>query len=170
MSRPIILNVLVFFVYWFFQVLILKNAVMFHVAFCFLYIGFLLLLPAETNPLVLMLIGFILGFSIDVFYDSLGLHALASVLIMYLRNYWLAALTPQGGYDANVLPSMANNGLQWFLTYSVPLIFVHHVVLFYTEAGGFDYFWHTLIKVLASMGFTVLALVLVEYVFPGRRS
>jgi|SRR5690606_24466961 hypothetical protein len=170
MNRSIVLNVLVFFVYLFFQVLILKNAVMFHVAFCFLYIGFLLLLPVETNPLILMLIGFALGFSIDVFYDSLGLHAFASVLVMYLRNYWLAALTPQGGYDANVLPSLANNGLQWFLTYALPLIFVHHLVLFYTEAGGFDYFWHTLVKVLASTLYTLLALVIVEYIFPGRKS
>ncbi|MBX2964587.1 MAG: Rod shape-determining protein MreD [Cyclobacteriaceae bacterium] len=170
MNRSIILSVVVFFVYLFFQVLILKNAVMFHVAFCFLYIGFLLLLPVETNPLVLMLVGFILGFSIDVFYDSLGLHALASVFIMYLRNYWLAALTPQGGYDANVLPSLANNGLQWFLTYAVPLIFLHHLVLFFTEAGGFDYFWNTLLKVAASTVYTLLMLAIIEYVFPGRKS
>ncbi len=170
MSRSIVVQVLVFFIYLFFQVIILKNAVMFHVAFCFLYVGYLLLMPVENNPLILMALGFVMGFSVDVFYDSLGLHALASVLLMYVRNYWLAGLTPQGGYDANALPSVANNGVQWFITYALPLIFLHHAVLFYTEAGGFDYFWHTLIKVITSTAYTLLVMLIVEYVFPGRRS
>jgi len=170
MNRSGIIQALVFFVYLFFQVLILKNAVMFHVAFCFLYIGYLLLLPVETNSLLMMALGFIMGFAVDIFYDSMGLHALSCVFIMYVRNYWLAGLTPQGGYDANALPSVANNGVQWFSTYAFPLIFLHHILLFYTEAGGFDYFWHTLIKVIASTGYTLLVMLIIEYVFPGRRS
>ena len=83
MSRSVILQVISFFLYLFFQVLILKNVVLFDTAFCFLYLGFLLLLPVETNPLVLMGVGFLLGFSVDMFYDSLGIHAGAAVFIMY---------------------------------------------------------------------------------------
>src|SRR3954463_6991862 len=104
MSKVSILQVISFFVYLFYQVLILKNVVLFHTSFCFLYLAYLLLLPVESNPLFLMAIGFIMGFFVDVFYDSLGLHALACVLITYIRNYWLNMITPQGGYDSNAIP------------------------------------------------------------------
>lgn len=170
MIRLGIIQGILFFIYLFFQVLILKNAVLFHTAFCFLYVVFLLSLPVETSKIILMLVGFAMGFMIDIFYDSLGLHALASVLIMYLRNYWLMALTPQGGYDSSSVPSLTSYGPQWFITYALPLLFVHHTILFFTEAGGFDYFWHTLTKVLASTAFTMAAVLIVEYIFPGRRS
>jgi hypothetical protein len=155
--------------YLFFQVLILKNAVLFHTAFCFFYIGALLSLPVDSNPLLLMLFGFGLGFIVDIFYDSLGLHAMACVSIMFARNHWLTALTPQGGYNLNASPNLAVYGPQWFIVYVVPLIFLHHSLLFFTEAGGFDYFWNTIVKILASMLYTLLVIVLVEYIFPGKR-
>lgn len=169
MNRSTIIQALSFFMYLFFQVLILKNAVLFHTAFCFIYIAYLLLLPVETNPLLLMLIGFLMGVVMDMFYDSLGLHALSCVLIMYLRNYWLARLTPQGGYDSNAVPGIGMSGVQWFLVYITPMILVHQAVLFFTEVGGFQYFWFTLVKVLTSTLYTILVIFIVQYLFPGGR-
>lgn len=169
MSRSGILQIISFFFYLAFQVVILKHAVLFHSAFCFLYIAFLLLLPIETNPLFLMLLGFIAGILVDMFYDSLGLHALATVFIMYLRNTWLARLTPQGGYDSNAIPDLGMNGMQWFLIYLMPLIFVHHALLFFTEVGGFQYFGFTFMKVVYSTLYTTLVILIVQYLFPGGR-
>ncbi|HEY3430137.1 MAG TPA: Rod shape-determining protein MreD [Cyclobacteriaceae bacterium] len=169
MTRSNIIQAISFFVYLFFQVLILKNAVLFHTAFCFLYVAYLLLLPVESNPLWMMILGLIMGFFIDMFYDSLGLHALSCVLIMYLRNYWLARLTPQGGYDNGAVPSIAASGIQWFLVYIVPILFLHHAVLFFTEAGGFQYFGFTLWKVLCSTVYTTIVILIVQYLFPGGR-
>lgn len=169
MTRSNIIQAISFFLYLFFQVLILKNSVLFHTAFCFLYIAYLLLLPVETNPLWLMLVGFVMGFFIDMFYDSLGLHVLSCVLIMYIRNFWLARLTPQGGYDNSAIPGVAASGLQWFLVYAFPLIFVHHAVLFFTEVGGFQYFGFTIIKVLCSTVYTTIVILIVQYLFPGGK-
>lgn len=169
MNRSGIIQVISFFLHLAFQLVILKNAALFHSAFCFIYVAYLLLLPVETNPLFLMLLGFVMGFVVDMFYDSLGLHALSSVLIMYLRNYWLARLTPQGGYDNSAIPGIAN-GMQWFLVYTVPLILVHHSVLFFTEVGGFHYFGFTTLKIILSTLFTTLVMLIVQYLFPsGKR-
>lgn len=169
MSRVSILQVISFFVYLFYQVLILQNVVLFHSAFCFLYVVYLLLLPVESNPIALMGIGFAMGFAVDMFYESIGLHAFACVLVMYVRNYWLNSLTPQGGYDSNSVPSMALNGTQWFLVYVAPMVFLHHAFLFFLEAGGFGMFWFTLWKVIASTLFTILAILIAQLLFPGRR-
>jgi len=164
-----IIQAFFFFVYLLAQVLLFKRLVLFDTSFCFVYVGFILLLPNETNNLVLMLIAFALGFCIDIFYDSLGLHALALVTVAYIRNYWLNAITPQGGYDANMSPSLALNGLQWFLVYALPLVFVHHAVLFFVEAGGFGLFWFTMLKIIASLLFTTSILLMLQYLSTPRK-
>ena len=169
MSRIGIPQIVAFFVYLLYQVMILQNVVLFHTAFCFLYVAYLLLLPVETNPLALMGIGFVMGFAVDMFYESIGLHAFACVFVMYVRNYWLSSITPQGGYDSNVTPSMALGGFQWFVVYALPLVFVHHLMLFYMEAGGFGMFWFTLWKTIVSTFFTTLVILIAQFLFPGRR-
>ena len=169
MNRSGIFHIAYFFLYLMAQVLLFKKLVLFDTSFCFLYVAFVLLLPIEINHLVLMLIGFILGFTIDIFYDSLGLHALALVLVAYLRNYWLASITPQGGYESGSGPTLAANGFQWFLVYTMPLVFVHHAVLFFVEAGGFGLFWFTMLKVMGSLLFTLSVMTMLQYLSLPRR-
>ena len=169
MSRLGIFQIISFFVYLFLQVLLLRNVVLFHTAFCFVYIAYLFLFPVDSNPLLLMGLGFLLGFTVDVFYESLGMHAFACVLIMYVRNYWLNLITPQGGYDPHVIPSMAMSGPRWLMVYMMPLIFLHHALLFYIEAGGFGLFWFTLWKIIASTFFTMLVIMIIQFLFPQRR-
>jgi len=160
-----ILRIISFFLFLLMQVLLFKNAVLFHTAFCFLYVLYLLTFPVETNPLLLMAIAFALGLSIDIFYDSIGLHAMASIGMVYIRGYWLSRITPQGGYDRNSIPTLSSNGLQWFIVYALPLVFVHHLILFFVEAGGATYFWFTLLKVFMSTLFTVLTIVIAQMLF-----
>ncbi|MFN5430587.1 MAG: Rod shape-determining protein MreD [Cyclobacteriaceae bacterium] len=119
--------------------------------------------------LLLMLIAFLLGISVDIFYNSLGLHTMALVLLAYLRNHWLATITPQGGYDIGTPPTLAANGLQWFLVYTLPLVFVHHLVLFFVEASGFTLFWYTMLKAISSLLFTMAVMLLLQYLSLDRR-
>ncbi len=168
MNRSGLFAVIYFVLYLLAQVMLFRQLVLFNTAFCFIYVAFILLLPIETNTITLMLSGFLLGFGIDIFYDSLGLHALSLVLVAYVRNYWLTTITPQGGYDAGEGPTLASNGLQWFLVYSLPLLFIHHAVLFFLEAGGFGVFWYTMSKIVTSLLFTMTILLLFQY-FSFRR-
>jgi hypothetical protein len=169
MNRSVIAFIIQFFLFGIAQIVLFKRLVLFDRAFCLLYVAFILLLPIDTNHLILMLLAFLLGFSIDIFYDSLGLHAMSLVAVAYLRNYWLSAITPQGGYDSGTPPTLAANGLQWFLVYTLPLLFVHHVLLFFVEAGGFHNFWFTMMKVIASLFFTLTVLLLLQYMQRSSR-
>ncbi|HEY5690210.1 MAG TPA: rod shape-determining protein MreD [Cyclobacteriaceae bacterium] len=169
MSRSGILHFLSFFIYLIVQVVLMKHLVLFNTAFCFIYIAFILFLPIETNTLLLMVLGFILGFLVDIFYDSLGIHASALVLIGFLRNIWLSRITPQGGYDSGEDPTLAANGVQWFIVYTLPIIFIHHFTLFFIEAGGFGLLSYTFSKVFFSTIFTFLILLLLQYLQSGQR-
>ena len=59
-------------------------------------------------------------------------------------------------------PAIAN-GVQWFLVYCVPLVFVHLALLFFVEAGGFGLFWFTMLKIMASLVFTVGVMVILQF-------
>lgn len=168
MSRSGIILSISFFLFFIFQVILFKKLVLFNTAFCFIYVAFILLLPIETNPIALMLTSFGLGLLLDIFYDHQGMHAAATVAVAYVRNYWLTAITPQGGYDAGAIPTLANNGFTWFITYSIPLITLHHLILFFIDAGGFNLIGITLLKSLNSVLFTMMVLLLHQYVFYQR--
>lgn len=169
MIRSGIVQVILFIVYVLVQVVLLKNLVLFDSAFCFLYVAFILLLPFELSTVFIVLIGFLVGFTIDIFYSSMGLHAFATVLMGYLRNYWLSVITPQGGYDVGNSPTIASNGVQWFLVYAIPLVFIHHFVLFFLEASGFDMFWFTMLKIMGSLMFTMIVIFFLQLLVPQRR-
>lgn len=164
-NRSVIFQFFSFIAYVLVQVIFLRNVVLFDRAFCFIYIGFLFFLPVETNRPLLLLLGFLTGLVIDAFYDSVGMHAAACVLVMFLRNVWLRMLTPQGGYDPGVVPSLRLNGTQWFLMYVTPLILVHHAALLFLEAAGFHMMTITLVKVLLSSFFTLIAIIVSQILF-----
>lgn len=166
MSSRVYISVVVSFIaYLLVQILLLKNFILFDTAFCFLYIGFILMLPLEIGPLLLMVISFAMGLSVDIFYDSIGINAASSVLIGFLRPYWLKIVTPRGGYEEVIIPNLKTLDFGWFFTYSLPLIFIHHFALFFIEAGGFGMFFFTISKVLFSTALTFFILVLTQYLF-----
>ncbi|MEQ8924174.1 MAG: Rod shape-determining protein MreD [Fulvivirga sp.] len=171
MGSKFTLHIVSFFSYVLVQALILQNVVLFDKAFCLAYVAFLLCLPVDIGILMGLLLGFITGLSVDIFYDTLGMHAFACVFIMFIRSYWLNMITPQGGYDVGSLPTINLNGWQWMLGYIFPIVFVHHLVLFYIEASSFGLFWFTLSKVILSTFFTTGVIFIGQYLFyRSRRS
>jgi hypothetical protein len=146
------------------QVTVLKNLVLGNYSSCFIYILPLLLIPLEVSAIALMATGFLYGISIDTFYDTPGIHAASAVLIMYLRPGLIRILTPGGGYDAGTQISAAELGWGWVLSYLIPLIFIHHVALFFIEAGNLGMFWVTLGKATMSSIFTLVVSLIILYI------
>lgn len=168
-SRYILQQGVNFIVYILLQIFIVRNLVVFDVAFSFVYVAFLLLLPIEAATITLMLLGFTTGLVVDMFYNTFGIHAAACVFIMYIRRYWIDALTPRGGYDIGAIPSPIMMGFRWFTTYALPLILVHHAIIFFIEYGGFDLFYYTSVKVLASTAFTFTLVTVIQYIIHTPR-
>lgn len=154
-----------FVLYLLLQVTIVRNMVLFDVAFCYVYVAFLLLFPFEIRPVPLMIIGFICGLLIDIFYDTLGMHAAGCVLIAFLRPYWAKAVPPRGGYEMGMKPTIKVMGFIWFLIFTLPLIFIHHFVLFFVEVGGLHLLGFTIVKVISSTMLTFLVIVILQYLF-----
>lgn len=145
------------------QILLFDNLVLFSTGFCFVYIAFLLFLPIHINRVLLLFLGFIVGFTVDVFYDTMGIHAAASVLLAFLRPHVLNLLTPRDGYDTNDSANLHVMGWRWFLAYALILIAVHHAAVFFLEIISFE--WYTLVKILLSTLFTGVVIVILQLLF-----
>lgn len=165
MNRYYLHKVITFFLYVVAQALIFNKMVLFGTAHSFVYVAFLLTLPFELAVIPGMFIGLALGLGIDAFTNTFGLHAAASVLLMYVRPMLISGLAPQGGYQPGAAPRPQFMGLGWFTSYALVLIFVHHLVIFFIEFGGFDLFWSTILKVVASTAYSFLLIIIIQYTF-----
>ena len=151
------------------QIFLLKNLALFGIAFCFLYLIGILNFPTSIPQIPLLLISFVLGLFIDVFYDTLGIHALAATFMAFLRPFWLKIISPSGGYDDNTDPSIAEMGVGWYVSYTWPLIFSFCLLFFITDQLGTGRFLTALNKSFFSSTFTVLLAIIVQLLFFKRR-
>lgn len=147
------------------QIFFLKNLALFGLAFGFLYLLGILLLPTSIQSFPLMLIAFFMGLAIDVFYETIGMHAAASTLMAFLRPIWLKVTSPSGGYDEIEEPSLSELGLGRFISYSFPLIFIFSVAFFIADQWGTGSFFGVINKSILSSIFTLLLVILVQLLF-----
>ena len=151
------------------QILLLKNLALFGVAFCFIYLLAILSFPISMRSFPLILISFGLGLLVDVFYDTLGLHASATTLMAFLRTYWLKAISPNVGYDDANNPTLNEMGIGWYLSYSLPLVFAFSLMFFIADQWGVGGWYGALNKSLFSSIFTVILAIIVQLLFFKRR-
>ena len=156
-------NILRFVLLVFFQVFILNNLQFGGFINPFVYILFILLLPFETPKWFLLVIAFILGFTIDLFFHTPGIHASATVFMAFFRPYVLDYFAPRDGYEPGAFPRVYYFGFVWFLKYTALLVLAHHVFLFYLEVFRFSDFFITLGRVILSWLFSVFFIVSIQY-------
>ncbi len=163
MSGLIANNALRFIFLILFQALILNNIELGGYVNPYLYILFILWLPFEMQLWVTLLLGFLLGFFMDVFTGTMGLHIAASVFLAYCRAFVLKILAPREGYEFGLRPNIQDMGVPWFVTYSGIMIFLHHGALIFVEAFRFSEFFHTLLRVFLSSIFTFILVTLSQF-------
>ena len=161
--REIVSSVFLFLLYLILQILLVRNLVLFDYAFCFVYIACILLLPNETSLTLLLVIAFVTGIIIDTFYDTLGMHAAASVLMAYFRPLIVRAQIDVPGLETRIEFSLNQLGVWPFFRYVLILALIHHSALFFIEASSLSLFIPTLIRVAASTLFTTISIVLIQF-------
>lgn len=167
MSRNLILLIVTFLVLALFQVLVLKYMVLFGVGFCFLYLMALLFLPLEMGFAGAMITGLVLGLTVDIFYNTTGIHAAASVFIMFIRPYWMSINKPRSGYEVSDLPMISNYGLTWFVIYALPLIALHSLTVFLIESGG-QLIGLSALKMFVTSIISLVFMVSIQYLFYSK--
>jgi hypothetical protein len=161
--------VLIFIVLVLLQVLVLNRINFSGYINPYLYVLFILILPFETPGWLLLISSFLIGFSVDIFSNTLGMNAAASVFMAFCRPLVIRLVTTPREFEPNMEPGIRDIGFRWFLSYSLILIFLHHLVLFYLEAFSFTQFFSTLLRATLSTVFTLALVILSQYLFFMRK-
>lgn len=170
MNSTIIANTIRFFFLVLLQGLVLRNIGSDWVSFPYfnilLYPVFVFLLPLRTPKPLVVFLGFLTGFLVDLFYDSPGVHASAATFTAFIRPVVLNYLEPRGGYNVNYSPTKKRMGLNWYMRYASALMIFHVFFYFFVEAFSPVYMGTILIKTVvgffASMVFVLIYQILFD--------
>jgi len=105
-----------------------------------------------------------------MFSNTVGMHAFASVFLAFCRPYVISSLASGDQFD-HPEPRVTDMDFRWFLLYTVILVFLHHVVLFFVEVFRFTSFFSTMFTVIISSLLTTTLIVagFVALKKPARR-
>jgi hypothetical protein len=170
LTTEILKNILRFIVLVLVQVLIIQNINLTSYIILLPYVMVILMLPFETHRLVVLFAAFLLGVSIDYFYDSSGIHAAACTAMGFSRYYVLKYVAPREGYEVGVKPTIDDMGVAWFLNYAGTLILIHHFFLFNLEIFRFSEFFKTLFRIVLSSIGTYGVIYIFQLLFFTKRS
>ena len=128
----------------------------------YIYVLFVILLPLSTPRYLMLVSAFLLGFVIDVFSNSLGVHSAATVFVAYIRPLVIRLISNRED-DRSEYPGLNQNKLSWFINYVFIIVFIHHAILFYLEVYTFANFFNTLYRVILSSLFSIIVIVLSQF-------
>ena len=145
------------------QILLFNEIYLFGLATPFIYVYFILVLDKEVDRNALMLQAFALGLMVDVFCNTPGVNAGASVLLAFTRARLLRMFMPREEYE-NFEPGIRTMGVWPFLRYAFVAVLLHHSALFMLEAFSLAHIGHLLLRVLCSTLLTVMLVMSIELV------
>lgn len=133
------------------------------------YVVFILILPFSTPKWALLLWAFTMGFMMDIFTNTSGLHSISILFLTYFRPHILNLLDSKNNFSEQVEPNLFQMGLQRYLYYSFSLIFIHHFLFFSLESLRWNDFGAVLIRTLSSSLLTLIFVLIIQLIFVKKR-
>ncbi len=165
MNNRFIINILRFIGLVLLQVLVIDNIRLGYYIHPCVYILFILLMPFNTPKWKLLINGFLIGMTIDLFCGTPGLNAAATVFMAFLRPMVINGMTRRKDINENDEPSLNNMGVSWFLIYASLLLLAHNLLLFLLELFSFKLFHIIIIQTILSVASSILVLFLILMLF-----
>ena len=143
------------------QVLIMDNIHLFRLVTPFLYLYIIIKIPVNISRSSVIAISFFVGIVIDVFSNTLGMHAAACSLAGMIRNPLMTTFSAKD-LTENDTPSFRTFGVAGFMKYVISLVIIHHIGLFFIESISlFDPIF-LIFRIFANVFFTVLFIFIIE--------
>jgi len=145
------------------QLLILDNVHLVGFIVPIIYVYFIMKLPFGTKRLLVLFLSFIMGITIDLFVGTYGIHAAATTLIGFFRRFFLKISFGEIEDDHENSPSIKEKGFYPFLAYTTLLAGIQITTFFLLENIGYDFSPILIGRILASVGFSVFLIILIEF-------
>lgn len=148
-------NIVRFFVLLFVQVFIFRQISLgwggADYVFIFIAPLFIALLPLKTPRPLVVIFAFLFGLGMDVFYETLGVHAAAATFAGYIRQFVLIYLEPRDGYKVKASPDGKDLSRAWWIQYIGFMVAFYSVFYFSMEAFSPVFWKQILLKSLLTI-------------------
>lgn len=159
-------HIIRFILYIIIQVLVLKEINLVgssqNYIFIIIYPVAILTLPMKIPQFFIILIAFTIGFIVDLFYVSPGVHAGACLWMVVFRPLVLRIFEPKNGYQTDISPSISNLGVVWFAKYASVLLFIFFLSYFILQIFTFVYIGEIMLKTILSFFVSSIIIFLVQ--------
>ena len=110
-----------------------------------------------------MLTAFALGLVIDIFCNTPGVNAGASVLLAFSRTSLLGLFAPRDEFE-NYEPGIYTIGIWPFVRYAFVATLLHHTALFMLESFSLMQLGLLSLRILCSTLLTVMLIMAIEFI------
>ena len=110
MSKSAIGYIFSFIILVLLQVSVFNRIALFGYATPFLFLYFILKLPTTLSANWTMTLSFLMGLVIDIFSNTPGMYALASVSVAFVRRTFIALVLQRGNEEVSLVPSFRSFG------------------------------------------------------------
>lgn len=168
MNSSFLLNIFRFFAFLALQVLIFNNINFSGYLDPYIYILFILLYPVNDSKAALLIMAFLLGLTLDMFDNSGGIHATASVILAYIRpSLFKFSFGVSYEYQTIKISDKINSERIVFVLLSV---FIHHFIIYSLENIRYGLFLDLFLKIILNTILTSIICVLTLYLIkPNKR-
>ncbi|KWW25354.1 MAG: rod shape-determining protein MreD [bacterium F082] len=164
-----VLQIIRFVVLVLFQVLVINHIRLGGYVHPHIYLIFIMLLPFNTPKWQLLVLGFVLGLSIDLFTGTPGLHAGATTLMAFCRPSIIKLVSGNLKFENIQEPSLGQIDGMWMFRYVLCMVFVHHFALFFLESFSFHLIGQVLLRILLSVPVSIFLIMMILYIFKREK-
>lgn len=151
------------------QVLLLSHVHMVGMAVPFIFLFIILMMPYQTSPYLLMLVGFSLGLTVDLFMNTIGQNAAASTFLAFVRPSVIRLISKKDYAEISSSPNAYINGFAWYASYVLLCCLLHSIFLYTIEVFSFANYTQTIIRILTGTLLSTTLIVIIEYLTQKRK-
>lgn len=135
----------------------------------YIYMIFIMLLPFSTPKWQLLVLGFALGLTVDLFTGTLGLHAGATTLMAFCRPSIIKLVSGNQKFENITEPNLGQLGDIWFFRYALCMVFIHHLALFFLESFSFRLIGQVMLRILLSVPVSIFLIMMILFIFKTEK-
>ena len=135
----------------------------------YIYMIFIMLLPFSTPKWQLLVLGFALGLTVDLFTGTLGLHAGATTLMAFCRPSIIKLVSGNQKFENITEPNLGQLGGIWFFRYALCMVFIHHLALFFLESFSFRLIGQVMLRILLSVPVSIFLSMMILFIFKTEK-
>ena len=164
-----VLQIIRFVVLVLLQVLVINHIRLGGYVHPYIYLVFVMLLPFSTPKWQLLILGFAIGLTVDLFTGTPGLHAGATTLMAFCRPSIIKLVSGNQKFENITEPNIGQLGGVWFFRYALFMVLIHHFALFFLESFSFRLIGQVLLRILLSVPVSVFLIMMIMFIFKSEK-